>query len=135
MALRCASDTARFIGLCIKNEGAPHAAQSDLEGWLPASGFARNATSRLRPGHTTLTSKKCRAEIRVSTSSQRVANSVSAALAPDLKRLPKGDGSAEISLEGTIIIFRIETSDLPTLRASIHSFLMLSSAVLHCLTV
>jgi tRNA threonylcarbamoyladenosine modification (KEOPS) complex Pcc1 subunit len=38
-------------------------------------------------------------------------------------------------LQGTVIIFRIETSDLPTLRASIHSFLMLSSAALRCLTV
>jgi tRNA threonylcarbamoyladenosine modification (KEOPS) complex Pcc1 subunit len=82
-----------------------------------------------------LTSKKCRAEIRVSTSSRRVAISVSDALAPDLERLPKGDGSAEISLQGTVIVFVIETPDLPTLRASIHSFLMLSDAALRCLSV
>jgi tRNA threonylcarbamoyladenosine modification (KEOPS) complex Pcc1 subunit len=82
-----------------------------------------------------LTSKKCRAEIHVSTSSRRIAKSVSAALAPDLQRLPKHDGSARISLQGTVIIFGIETSDVPTLRASIHSFLMLSGAALRCLTV
>lgn len=135
MALLCASDTARFIGLCIKNEGAHRVARSGSAGLPPASGSAQNATSRLHQGHTTLTSKKCRAEIRVSTSSRLVANSVSAALAPDLDRLPKHDGSTRISLQGTVIVFRIETTDLPTLRASIHSFLMLSGAALRCLTV
>jgi tRNA threonylcarbamoyladenosine modification (KEOPS) complex Pcc1 subunit len=83
-----------------------------------------------------LTLKSCRARIRISTRSGRVAGSIRAALAPDLKRLLKDDegGRAEISLSGSNIIFRVETGDLATLRASVNSYLRLADASYKCIT-
>jgi tRNA threonylcarbamoyladenosine modification (KEOPS) complex Pcc1 subunit len=81
--------------------------------------------------------KSCRARIRISTRSGRVAGSIRAALAPDLKRLLKDDddegGMAEISLSGSNIIFRVETGDLATLRASVNSYLRLADASYKCI--
>lgn len=84
-----------------------------------------------------MTLKSCRARIRISTRSGRVAGSICAALAPDLKRLLKDDdeeGRAEISLSGSNIIFRVETGDLATLRASVNSYLRLADASYKCIT-
>lgn len=83
-----------------------------------------------------MTLKSCRARIRISTRSGRVAGSIRAALALDLKRLLKDDegGRAEISLSGSNIIFRVETGDLATLRASVNSYLRLADASYKCIT-
>ena len=83
-----------------------------------------------------MTLKSCRARIRISTSSGRVAGSIRAALAPDLKGLLKDDegGRAEVSLSGSNIIFRVETGDLATLRASVNSYLRLADASYKCIT-
>lgn len=82
-----------------------------------------------------MTLKSCRAKIRVSAKSRRVAASIRDALAPDLKRLPKTEGRAEISLKNSNIIFTIETDDIASLRASINSYIRLADASYKCITL
>ena len=81
-----------------------------------------------------MTSTSCTAEIRISAKSEKIASSVCSALAPDLKRLPKDEGRATISLSGSSVVFKIETHDLATLRASVNSYLRLADASYRCLT-
>ncbi|MGH9992932.1 MAG: KEOPS complex subunit Pcc1 [Nitrososphaera sp.] len=100
-----------------------------------AFGHAQSASLKLPRERTTLTSKNFGAEISISARSYRVASSVRAALEPDLGRLPKSDGRASISTTGTDVIFRIEAPDVPTLRAGVHSLLLLADASLRCLTL
>jgi tRNA threonylcarbamoyladenosine modification (KEOPS) complex Pcc1 subunit len=81
-----------------------------------------------------LTSKSYRARIKLSAKSRRVATSIRDALAPDLKRLPKTEGRAEISLKNSDVIFTIETNDIASLRASVNSYLRLADASYRCIT-
>lgn len=83
----------------------------------------------------TLTLQSCRARIRISAKSRRAAASIRDALAPDLKRLPKAEGRAEISLKDSDIIFTIETPDVASLRASVNSYIRLADASYRCLTL
>jgi tRNA threonylcarbamoyladenosine modification (KEOPS) complex Pcc1 subunit len=76
-----------------------------------------------------------RAKIRVSAKSRRAAASIRDALAPDLKRLPKTEGRAEISLKNSDVIFTIETGDITSLRASINSYIRLADASYRCITL
>lgn len=82
-----------------------------------------------------MTLKSCRARIRVSAKSRRAAISIRDALAPDLARLPKTEGRAEISLKNSDIIFDIETADVSSLRASVNSYIRLADASYRCLTL
>jgi tRNA threonylcarbamoyladenosine modification (KEOPS) complex Pcc1 subunit len=82
----------------------------------------------------TLTLKSCKARIKVSLSNKRTANSLRAALSPDLSCLPKeGEGSARISLYKSSVIFKIEAEDISSLRANINSNLLLADASYRCL--
>ncbi|HJS68982.1 MAG TPA: KEOPS complex subunit Pcc1 [Nitrososphaera sp.] len=81
-----------------------------------------------------MTSKSYRARIELSAKSRRVATSIRDALAPDLKRLPKTEGRAEISLKNSDVIFTIETNDIASLRASVNSYLRLADASYRCIT-
>jgi tRNA threonylcarbamoyladenosine modification (KEOPS) complex Pcc1 subunit len=83
----------------------------------------------------TLTLKSCRARIKISPGSRRVATSIRDALSPDLKRLPKTEGRAEISLKNSDIVFTIETGDIASLRASINSYIRLADASYKCITL
>jgi tRNA threonylcarbamoyladenosine modification (KEOPS) complex Pcc1 subunit len=123
--------TARFT----KSVDARPAAQSDSAGWQQVYGIALNATSRSRQGHMTFNLKEYKAKIKVSAKSKRVAAAVRDALAPDLQLMPKTDGRAEISLKNSDVIFKIETSDIASLRASINSYLRLADASYKCLTL
>lgn len=76
-----------------------------------------------------------KAKIRISTKSRRVATSIRDALAPDLKRLPKTEGRARISLKDSDVVFAIETVDIASLRASINSYIRLADASYECITV
>ncbi|MGI0048028.1 MAG: KEOPS complex subunit Pcc1 [Nitrososphaera sp.] len=82
-----------------------------------------------------MTSKSYRARIKLSAKSRRVATSIRDALAPDLKRLPKTEGRAEISLKNSDIVFTIETNDIASLRASVNSYLRLADASYRCITL
>lgn len=75
-----------------------------------------------------MTLANCRARIRISAKSRRAAASIYDALAPDLKRLPKTEGRAEISLINSDVIFDIETRDVASLRASVNSYIRLADA-------
>jgi tRNA threonylcarbamoyladenosine modification (KEOPS) complex Pcc1 subunit len=81
------------------------------------------------------TLKSYRARIRISPKSRRVAASIRDALAPDLKRLPKTEGRAEISLKNSDIVFTIETNDIASLRASVNSYIRLADASYKCITL
>jgi tRNA threonylcarbamoyladenosine modification (KEOPS) complex Pcc1 subunit len=83
----------------------------------------------------TLNLKGCKSEIKVSANSKRIATAVFDALAPDLAHVPKTDYSAEICLKNSDIIFKIETSDIASLRANINSYLRLVDASYRCLTL
>jgi tRNA threonylcarbamoyladenosine modification (KEOPS) complex Pcc1 subunit len=76
----------------------------------------------------TLTLGNCRARIRISTKSRRAAASIHGALAPDLRRLPKTEDRAEISLKNSDVILDIETPDVASLRASVNSYIRLADA-------
>lgn len=82
-----------------------------------------------------MTSKSYKARIKVSPKSRRAGASIRDALAPDLKRLPKTEGTAEISLKNSDVIFTIETNDISSLRASINSYLRLADASYKCIVV
>lgn len=79
--------------------------------------------------------KSYRAKIKISAKSRRVAASIRDALAPDLKRLPKTEGRAEISLKNSDVVFDIETGDIASLRASINSYIRLADASYKCITL
>lgn len=82
-----------------------------------------------------MTLKSCRARIMVSAKSRRAAASIRDALAPDLERLPKAEGRAEISLKSSDVIFTIETGDVVSLRANINSYIRLVDASYKCTTL
>ncbi len=71
----------------------------------------------------------------VSAKSRRAAASIRDALAPDLERLPKAEGRAEISLKSSDVIFTIETGDVVSLRANINSYIRLVDASYKCTTL
>jgi tRNA threonylcarbamoyladenosine modification (KEOPS) complex Pcc1 subunit len=77
--------------------------------------------------------KSCRARVRISAKSRRAASSIRDALAPDLKRLPKTEGRAEISLSNSDVVFDIETPDVASLRASVNSYIRLADASYKCI--
>ncbi len=83
----------------------------------------------------TLNLKGCKSEIKVSANSKRIATAVFDALAPDLAHIRKTDYSAKICLKNSDIIFKIETSDIASLRANINSYLRLVDASYKCLTL
>jgi tRNA threonylcarbamoyladenosine modification (KEOPS) complex Pcc1 subunit len=123
--------TAHFI----RSVDARPVAQSDSAGWQQVYGTAINATSRSRQVHMTLNLKGYKARIKVSAKSKRIAVAVCDALEPDLQLMPKTDSRAEISIKNSDVIFKIETSDIASLRASINSYLRLAAASYKCLTL
>lgn len=82
-----------------------------------------------------LNSKSYKARITISARSNRIAASICHALAPDLRLMPAADCRSEISLKNSKVIFKIETSDIASLRASINSYLRLTDASHKCLTL
>jgi tRNA threonylcarbamoyladenosine modification (KEOPS) complex Pcc1 subunit len=83
----------------------------------------------------TLKSKSYKARITVSTRSSRIAASICHALAPDLRLMPGGDCIPQISLKSSEVIYKIETNDIASLRASVNSYLRLADASYKCLTL
>jgi tRNA threonylcarbamoyladenosine modification (KEOPS) complex Pcc1 subunit len=71
----------------------------------------------------------------VTTRSKRIAASIYHALAPDFHMMPAIDNRTSFSLKATHVVFRIETSDIASLRASVNSYLRLADASYKCLTV
>lgn len=78
-----------------------------------------------------MTSKSCRAEVTVRAG--KSARSVYFALAPDMKKLQGKDEKLAMSLQGSFIIFSMETDDLASLRANVNSYLRLADASLKCI--
>src|SRR5215216_4212677 len=65
----------------------------------------------------------------------RLAAGICRALAPDLRFPPSTGSRAEIFLKNSEVIFKIETSDIASMRASINSYLRLADASYKCLTL
>ena len=122
---------ARFTG----NGGALPAARSSSAALQQGYGTALSATARSLQGHMTLNLKSYKARIKVSTRSKRVAAGICHALAPDLRLTPSTGSRAEIFLKNSEVIFKIETSDIASMRASINSYLRLADASYKCLTL
>ena len=83
----------------------------------------------------TLNSKSYKARIIVSPRSRRIAASICHALAPDLRHVPATDCIPEISIKSSKVIYKIETDDIASLRASINSYIRLADASYKCLTL
>jgi len=49
--------------------------------------------------------------------------------------MPASDNRTSLSVKETHVLFRIETSDIASLRASVNSYLRLADASYKCLTV
>lgn len=110
-------------------------ARSGSAAWQQGYGTALSATARSLQGHMTLNLKSYEARIKVSTRSKRVAAGICQALAPDLRLTPSTGSRAEIFLKNSEVIFKIETSDIASMRASINSYLRLADASYKCLTL
>ena len=123
--------TARFT----RNGDALPVARSGSAAWQQGYGIALSATTRSHQGPMTLKSKSCKARITVSTRSRRIAASICHALAPDLRLMPADDCIPQISLKSSEVIYKIETNDIASLRASINSYLRLADASYKCLTL
>jgi tRNA threonylcarbamoyladenosine modification (KEOPS) complex Pcc1 subunit len=83
----------------------------------------------------TLSLKSYKARIKVSTRSKRLAAGICQALAPDLRITPSNGSRAELFLKNSEVIFKLETSDIASMRASINSYLRLADASHKCLTL
>jgi tRNA threonylcarbamoyladenosine modification (KEOPS) complex Pcc1 subunit len=79
--------------------------------------------------------KSYKAKIRVTARSKRIAASIYHALTPDVPMMPASDNRTSFSLKETHIVFKIETSDIASLRANVNSYLRLADASYKCLTV
>jgi tRNA threonylcarbamoyladenosine modification (KEOPS) complex Pcc1 subunit len=79
--------------------------------------------------------KSYKARIRISTKSKDIAASVSKALEPDLRFIPATQCVAEMYLENTEILFKINASDIASLRAIVNSHVRLADVSYRCLTL
>jgi tRNA threonylcarbamoyladenosine modification (KEOPS) complex Pcc1 subunit len=79
--------------------------------------------------------KSYKAKIKVSTRSKRMAAGIYDALAPDLRMLRASDSRSALSLKQTHVVFKIVTSDIASLRASVNSYLRLADVSYKCLMV
>ena len=129
------SDTGKSIVLYTKNADARHVGHRGSAGWPQESGTAQSAALRWHQAPMTLTSTNCAAEIVISAKSPRIAKSIRDALAPDVATLPKSGERTIVSLKGSDVIIKIASADVPSLRASISSFLLLAGASVRCLTL
>lgn len=135
MELLFESDTEKCTERCIRSADALRVGPRGLAGSRQGFGAAPSAASRSHREHTTLTSKKCTAEILISTKSKRIASSMKDALAPDLSMLSGEGEHAEIRLKGSKIFIKFETGEVASLRANLNSALLLASATYRCLTL
>jgi tRNA threonylcarbamoyladenosine modification (KEOPS) complex Pcc1 subunit len=83
----------------------------------------------------TLKLKSYKARIKVSTTSKRKAAAICQALAPDIRLPPSNDARAEIFLKNSEVIFKIETNDIASMRATMNSYLRLADASYKCLSL
>jgi tRNA threonylcarbamoyladenosine modification (KEOPS) complex Pcc1 subunit len=118
-----------------RNGDALPVARSGSAAWRQGYGIVLSATTRSHQGPMTLNSRSYKARITVSTRSSHIAASVCHALAPDLQLMPTTDCISELFLENSSVIFKIETSDIASLRANINSYLRLTDASYKCLTL
>ncbi len=125
----------RSIARFTESGGARPVARSGSAAWQQGYGTALSATARSLRGHMTLNLKSYKARIKVSARSKRVAAGICNALAPDLRLTPPTGSRTEIFLENSEIIFKVETSDIASMRASINSYLRLADASYNCLTL
>ncbi len=79
--------------------------------------------------------KNYKARIRISTKSKDIVASVSKALEPDLRFIPATQCVAEMYLENTEILFKINASDIASLRAIVNSHVRLADVSYRCLTL
>ena len=125
----------RYIARFTRSGDARPVARPGLAGWQQGYGIVRSATARSLQGHMTLNLKSYKARIKVSTRSKRVAAGICHALAPDLRLTSLTGSRAKIFLKDSEVIFKIETSDIASMRASINSYLRLADASYKCLTL
>jgi tRNA threonylcarbamoyladenosine modification (KEOPS) complex Pcc1 subunit len=125
----------RYIARFTGSGGAHLVAQLGSAAWQQGYGTALSATARSLQGHMTLNLKSYKARIKVSTRSKRIADGICQALAPDLRLTSSTDSRAEIFLKNSEVIFKIETRDIASMRASINSYLRLADASYKCLTL
>lgn len=123
--------TAHFIG----SVDVHPVAQSGFAVWQQGYGTALSATARSLQGHMILNLKSCKARIKVSTTSKRKAAAICQALAPDIRLPPSSDARAEIFLKNSEVIFKIETNDIASMRATMNSYLRLADASYKCLSL
>jgi tRNA threonylcarbamoyladenosine modification (KEOPS) complex Pcc1 subunit len=123
--------TARFTG----SVDARPVAQSGFAVWQQGYGTALSATARSLQGHMILNLKSYKARIKVSTTSKRKAAAICQALAPDIRLPPSNDARAEIFLKNSEVVFKIETNDIASMRATMNSYLRLADASYKCLSL
>lgn len=82
---------------------------------------------------TILTLKSYKASIKLLSKDKHIAASICTALVPDLESLQKDEDRVEVFLDGPSIVFKIETENIATLRASLNTYLRLSAASYECL--
>jgi tRNA threonylcarbamoyladenosine modification (KEOPS) complex Pcc1 subunit len=103
-------------------------------------GIVQNVILKWLREHMTLVRRHCKSEIRLSfpPKNQRaryVAEAAYSALRPDMKYFSKDSSSlVKISLNDHMITIHLEADDIPSLRASLNSYLRLLSLCINTLS-
>jgi tRNA threonylcarbamoyladenosine modification (KEOPS) complex Pcc1 subunit len=125
------SDTGPCTESLRRTENVHHVAQRDFLGLHLEYGIVQNVILKWRRELMILARRHCRSEIRFSfhQDNQRarfVAEAAFYALRPDTKYLSKDNSSmSKIFLDDHMITIQVEANDIPSLRASLNSYLML----------
>jgi tRNA threonylcarbamoyladenosine modification (KEOPS) complex Pcc1 subunit len=96
-------------------------------------GIVQNAITKLQLGRTMSTSKNCKAKIQISfktstSKSSLIVKSIHSALNPDIKSSSDPVVRTGAYIYNSNLYIEMETSDVPSLRAIINSYLRLTNA-------
>ncbi len=134
------SDMGQFTESFISTENVRLVAPRDFLGLHLEYGIVQNVILKWPRELMILVRRHCKSEIRFSfrQDNQRtrlVAEAAVSALRPDTKYFSKDNSSmSKIFLEDHMITIRVEADDIPSLRASLNSYLMLFSLCINTLS-
>jgi tRNA threonylcarbamoyladenosine modification (KEOPS) complex Pcc1 subunit len=104
------------------------------------SGIVQNAVIKLQVEHMTSTSKNYKSNMKISFKNKSVATQshiakcICSALKPDTKLSSDSNEKIKISSDASNVFIEIEADNIPSLRASINSYLRLINISYKCIT-
>jgi tRNA threonylcarbamoyladenosine modification (KEOPS) complex Pcc1 subunit len=113
---------------------------SDSVGLHLVSGVVQNAVIKLQEEHMTSTPKNYKSNMKISFKNKSIATQnfiakcICSALKPDTKHSSDSGEKIKISSDASNVFIEIETDNIPSLRASINSYLRLVDTSYKCIT-